>query len=88
MQIKYKDVSVWINPHLHSKETVTKVEKAVTEFADAEERLIKLCVKHELDCDIREEKNAGLSLITRKNEEGMWSNKKIGQWLTSTEGCS
>lgn len=52
-----------------------------------EETLVDLCLNNAVGMYIRDEKNAGLSLITGKERAGELY-KEVGQWETSSESCN
>ena len=85
-------VSLTYDDLVVSSEAVKQLEEAAKAYNDAEVRLIDLCLKHEVDCEIRTEKFAGIRLCLEEEKDSdhypYRSHYKMpGQWITSTEDC-
>ena len=63
------------------------MEEMAEMIVKLEETLVDLCLNNDVGMYIRDEKNAGLSLITDK-ERAEELYKTVGQWETSNESCN
>lgn len=71
-----------INP-----ETRQLIEQMAETWIQLEGKLVELCLEHSVSLYLREERNAGLSLIEDKGRADELY-KRVGQWTTSNETCN
>lgn len=79
-------IQLWFHDSV-APDTRKVMEDMAEMIVKLEETLVDLCLNNNVSMGIRSEKNAGLSLISNKEDaEGCY--KEIGQWMTSTEACN
>ena len=82
----HNQIQLWFHDSV-APDTRKVMEEMAEMIVKLEETLVDLCLNNNVGMYIREEKNAGLSLISNKEDaEGCY--KEIGQWMTSTEACN
>lgn len=79
-------IELWFHNSV-APDTRKVMEDMAEMIVKLEETLVDLCLNNNVGMYIRDEKNAGLSLITHKDRaEELY--KRVGQWQTSNENCN
>lgn len=82
----HNQIQLWFHDSV-APDTRKVMEEMAEMIVKLEETLVDLCLNNNVSVYIREEKNAGLSLIYDKNRaEELY--KEVGQWETSSESCN
>lgn len=79
-------IELWFHGSV-APDTRKVMEEMAEMIVKLEETLVDLCLNNDVGMYIRDEKNAGLSLITDK-ERAEELYKEVGQWQTSNESCN
>jgi hypothetical protein len=75
----------------HDPDVVARAKEFLRIYEEMEKILVEYCLQHNVNLQIREERNAGLSLSLGKEygDVDSWGCEyPRGTWITSTQTCS